>query len=177
MNSRIPFILSGLALAGAGAVISRLREAVTMENSPEMGTFKSYRAPHKPSNPWTDTSVPHDMETELSFTDEYLQQFTDMAYAISMEDDALDASMLGPLPLPKGKDHLVYRDFPKMPLHVWQWTKKNLEAFELEIITDAEYMHPDGQLGRGQIFVHPDGLKHLQTIFSQHAAMLFPDEG
>ena len=64
-------------------------------------------------------------------------------------------------PMPAGKEHLVYRDFPKMKLELFEWFLEKLGPYELEVLTFARYETPDGVLARGQIFVHPDGLAEL----------------
>jgi hypothetical protein len=86
----------------------------------------------------------------------------------------IDMTMPQP-PMPKGKEHLVYRDFPKMSLHIWEWTLKNLQGYELEVLTSATYKGRDGaMLGRGQIFVHLDGIKNLRVALERDRDTLFP---
>lgn len=80
-------------------------------------------------------------------------------------EDSMDPTVLALLgghpPMPEGKEHLVYRDFPKMKLELFEWILSQLEDFELEVLTFARYEHKDGILARGQIWVHPDGLATL----------------
>lgn len=65
-------------------------------------------------------------------------------------------------PMPPGKEHLVYRDFPKVQEKLWEFFLEVLKPFELEVLTYARYVRSDGSvLARGQVFVHPDGLKEL----------------
>jgi hypothetical protein len=79
-------------------------------------------------------------------------------------------------PMPLGKEHLVYRDFPVMSLRLWKWTLENLEGYDLEVLTSAQYKSSDGtMLGRGQIFVHLDGLKNLKIAFERDRSELFPE--
>lgn len=79
-----------------------------------------------------------------------------------MNNDALLRALdkLQP-PMPEGKEHLVYRDFPKMKLELFEWFLEKLAPWELEVLTFARYETPNGVLARGQIFVHPDGLAEL----------------
>jgi hypothetical protein len=79
-------------------------------------------------------------------------------------------------PMPKGKEHLVYRDFPKMSLHIWEWMLENLKDYELHVLASARYKASDGTtLGRGQIFVHLDGIKNLKVAFERDKEKLFPE--
>lgn len=72
-------------------------------------------------------------------------------------------------PMPDGKEHLVYRDVPKMPIEVWEWMKEFLAEFELQILTDARYERKNGDiLDRGQFFVHPDGLTAILKADRSH---------
>jgi hypothetical protein len=80
-------------------------------------------------------------------------------------------------PMPEGKEHLVYRDFPKMQLHIWQWILENLKDYELEVLAYAAYESSDGTiLGRGQVFVHLDGIKNLKVAFGRDQDKLFPKD-
>ena len=81
---------------------------------------------------------------------------------------------MGHPPLPKGKEHLVYRDWPKLPLHVWEYIKEFLADHELTMLTDATYTIKDVEYGRGQMFVHPDGLTALNEAAKRGADKLFP---
>ena len=77
-------------------------------------------------------------------------------------------------PMPKGKEHLVYRDVPKMPIEVWEWMKEFLAEYEFQLLADAKYEHKNGDiLGRGQFFVHPDGLTALLKADRSHLAKFF----
>ena len=73
-------------------------------------------------------------------------------------------------PMPEGKEHLVYRDLPKMALPFWEWMKDFLADYELEILTDASYIIKGQKVGRGQIFVHPDGLTAIRDAVHAGAA-------
>lgn len=65
-------------------------------------------------------------------------------------------------PMPSGKEHLVYRDVPKLQLKLWNWLKEVLGPYEFELLTEAHYKTQKyGTLSRGQFFVHPDGLKEI----------------
>ena len=76
-------------------------------------------------------------------------------------------------PMPEGKEHLVYRDFPKMPVNVWEWVKSVLADYELHLLTEAKYQRGPDTVMRGQIWVHPDGLKALNQRFKIEGAALF----
>lgn len=111
----------------------------------------------------------------------YIAEVTKQLEAIDMEglpQEALAALKSIHPPMPEGKEHLVYRDTPKMLAHIWEWMKEELAPFELELLTDARYTANDGvELGRGQFFVHPDGLKHLNEVaFPRDKGKLFPDD-
>lgn len=82
-------------------------------------------------------------------------------------DPMVLALMGGHPPMPEGKEHLVYRDFPKMKLELFEWFLTQLEDFELEVLSFARYQHEDGILARGQIFVHPDGLATLEDALDR----------
>lgn len=78
-------------------------------------------------------------------------------------------------PMPPGKKHLVYRDWPKMPQHVWEWVKDQLQPFELQVLSEAVYQKADGKtLARGQMWVHLDGLATLKEAFERDRDQLFP---
>lgn len=78
-------------------------------------------------------------------------------------------------PMPEGKEHLVYRDFPQMLDRLWDWTLENLADYELHVLSDARRTAKDGvRLARGQIWVHPDGLKNLKVAFERDKGILFP---
>ena len=78
-----------------------------------------------------------------------------------MNDELLRALDKLQPPMPSGKEHLVYRDFPKMKLELFEWFLEKLAPYELEVLTFARYETENGVLARGQIFVHPDGLAEL----------------
>lgn len=81
--------------------------------------------------------------------------------------EVLSALGLMQPPMPEGKEHLVYRDFPKMRESMFQWILKQLEDFELEVLTYARYEIKNEVLARGQIWVHPDGLKTLNDALDR----------
>ena len=79
-------------------------------------------------------------------------------------------------PMPEGKEHLVYRDFPKMVERLWDWILENLADYELHVLTDARYTMADGEkAARGQIWVRPEGLEHLSAVFERDKDILFPE--
>jgi len=99
----------------------------------------------------------------------------------------MDAKLLAALdklhpPLPEGKEHLVYKDFPKVTLPIWNWIKEVLGPYELHLLSEARYEHDGITLARGQIWVHPDGLPALKEAFNGEAIErlrreeAFPDE-
>lgn len=88
---------------------------------------------------------------------------------MSLEQDLIN--MLHP-PMPEGKEHLVYRDFPKMIKPLFDWFLEQLEPYELEVLTYAEYEHDGVKLARGQVFVHPDGLANLAVAYERDEAKI-----
>lgn len=76
-------------------------------------------------------------------------------------------------PMPEGKEHLVYRDFPKLPERAWDWILEVLHDYELHVLTEAKYRRDGGDLARGQIWVHPDGLLELERRFALEGEALF----
>jgi hypothetical protein len=78
------------------------------------------------------------------------------------------------LPLPKGSEHLVYKDFPKMPIRVWEFIIAILTPFELKVLAYSTY--DNDTLARGQVFVHPDGMVALEKAIAEAGDALFADE-
>jgi len=75
-------------------------------------------------------------------------------------------------PMPEGKEHLVYRDFPKVRKGLFDWFLEQLEPYELEVLTYAQYETEHGLLARGQIWVNPDGLALLPEALERDMAKL-----
>jgi hypothetical protein len=100
-----------------------------------------------------------------------------MYYDKLMEDEKLTEEQLvnmGHPPMPEGKEHLVYRDVPKMPIGVWEWMKEFLAEYEFQLLADARYELKDGTvLGRGQFFVHPEGLTAILKADRSHLSEFF----
>ncbi len=82
--------------------------------------------------------------------------------------DDIDAFSEFHPPLPEGKEHLKYVDFPKMPIALWEWTLEVLAPFELHVLSYATY----DKLARGQIWVHPDGFKELSDVMDKNTQRL-----
>lgn len=78
-------------------------------------------------------------------------------------------------PMPEGKEHLVYRDFPKMRLGLFEWFLEQLKDHELEVLTFARYEIDGEVLARGQIWVHPDGLALLPEALERDMDQLIAD--
>jgi len=77
-------------------------------------------------------------------------------------------------PMPEGKEHLVYRDFPPMRLPLWEWMKSHMAQYELVHLTEAITTHEGEQYGRGQVWVHPDVFTAMKDEFEKVEHILFP---
>lgn len=91
------------------------------------------------------------------------------------EDEKLKELLKGlpnfpPPPMPEGKEHLRYFDFPRMAIADWEAVLLFLEPYELHILASSTYRKSGTLTARGQIWAHPNGFKALGEYLKEHKA-------